>query len=604
MMNTEEREHTEQDALGKQLTDTLEAEHELAEDITDYTHHPKEDLVRLAENLIKETDYKKADAILKQIKPVFDELREKEKQEALDKFIAEGGEADGFEYKTDTLSQRFDQAVKQYRDKKARQQHESEKEKEKNLQTKTALLEKLRQLTDAEETTASIAALKQIQDEWKTIGAVPAAHSKNLWANYNALIELFYSNRSIYFELKELDRKKNLSLKQEICDKAEKLAQAEPSSQVIKELNDLHEEYKHVGPVPKEEQEALWQRFKAASDVVYDKRRAQLDTLRKEMDTNLQSKIALCEKAEQYTSFDSSKINDWNDKTKELLDLQKQWEAIGIVPREKARDVNKRFWAAFKTFFHHKNEFFKKLEAYRDQNLHKKAELCQQVEALLASEEVDLETAAEQVKKLQQNWKDIGPVPEKQRNQIFDRFKASCDAFFDKRRGKRNNTEKEFEVNYEKKQQICAAIEKMAEEQQTDMPAFESLRNEWQNTGFVPKKHMHTIQKRYSDAISRYLQQSKQLTDKEKDKIQIAIEVDASRNNPKAAKDLQKKEGFMRKRMSQLESDIAIWKNNMEFFGHSKNADKFRQEFTEKIQAAEQEYLSLKRQIQMIYENQ
>jgi hypothetical protein len=610
-MNTENQ-HTDQDVLRKQQPVVAEEEHEGheqeieadVEEAVDYSHLSKEELVHLAEGLLKEQDYKKSDAVLRQIKPVFDEMKDKERGEALERFMAEGGEQDDFAYKADELSNRFDQAFRQLRERKVKHQQESEREKEKNLQTKNALLDKLRQLTDVEETTASIAALKQIQDEWKSIGSVPASQAKSLWASYNALIELFYSNRSIYFELKELDRKKNLALKQEICDKAEKLAEQAPSSQVIKELNDLHEEYKHVGPVPKEEQEALWQRFKAASDVIYNKRREQLEVSKREMQNHLQAKITLCEKAEQFTPFNSSKIADWNDKTKEILELQKQWESVGPVPKEKAKDVNKRFWAAFKTFFHNKNEFFKGLEAYREQNLQRKAELCQRVEALNGNDDIDLEQAAEQIKQMQQEWKDIGPVPEKQRNQIFDRFKAACDTFFDKRRGQRNQVEKQYEANYEKKVQICETLEKMAAAGESDVKALEHLRSEWQNTGFVPRKHMHTIQKRYSDAIQQFLQHSKQISERDKDKIQLSVEMNASRTNPKAMKQLQKKEVTMRKRLSQLENDISLWRNNMEFFANSKTADKLKEEFNQKIEAAQQEYNNLKKQIQLIHESE
>lgn len=603
-MNTE-REKEVPEEVRKDLAETLEAETEATEPVDEsvsYTHLDKPALVALAENLLKETDLRKADQTMRQLRPVFNDIRNRERNEALEKFTAEGGEPDGFEYKADELTSRFDQVSRQLKEKKVKVAQDSEKEKEKNLQTKLSLLEQLRQLTDAEETTASLDALKKIQQEWKSVGAVPAAQVKSLWANYSALIELFYSNRSIYFELKELDRKKNLATKQEICEKAEKLAAQEPSSAVIKELNDLHEEYKHVGPVPKDDQEALWQRFKAASDVIYARRREQLEGVRQDMERNLQAKLALNEAAEAYTQFESSKISDWNDKTKEILELQKQWETVGLVPRERAREINKRFWAAFKTFFHKKNEFFRQLEAFRNENLQKKIALCEQVEALLEQE--NTEQTAEQVKSFQQEWKQIGPVPERQRNQVFDRFKAACDAFFNRRRGERNQTEKEFEANYEKKQEICTRIEQLAASQSTDMAAFEQLRNQYQQTGFVPRKHMHTIQKRYADSVHQFLSQNKQLSDRDKDKIELSVELGVAKTNPQVHKFVQKKESTLRKRMQQLESDVALWKNNLEFFASSKTADKLKQEFSAKIQAAEDERASLKRQLQLIYENQ
>jgi hypothetical protein len=417
---------------------------------------------------------RKTDEVLRHAKPVFDELRESERTEALERFTAEGGEKDDFDYKPDELSQRFELAVRQLRERKHSYMKDQEKSREKNLHDKQALLEQLRQLVDSEETNVSLGALKKVQDEWKRIGPVPSAQSRDLWANYHALIERFYSNRSIYFELKELDRKKNLEAKQDIVDKAEKLAAQETSPNVIRELNDLHEEYKHVGPVPKEDQESLWQRFKAASDVIYSRRKEQLETQRKEQEQNVGTKVALCEEAEKYAGFGSDKIAEWNDQTRQILDLQKRWEASGFLPRDKAKEINKRFWAAFKGFFHHKNEFFRRLEAYREDNLRRKTSLCEQVEALKDSENV--EATADKIKAYQLEWKEIGPVPEKQREAIFERFKQACDAFFDRRREQRNSTDREFEKNFTVKSEICDKIEKMAAEKSADMAAFNALR--------------------------------------------------------------------------------------------------------------------------------
>jgi hypothetical protein len=598
-MNTD-RETTENEDLHRNLVETLEIEAEGGDGHVDYSHYSKTDLVQLVENLLKEPDYKKTDSMLKHIKPVFDDIKEHDRSEALEKFIAEGGEKDDFEYKYDELTQRFENAYRQLKERKSRFLQDQEKEKEKNLTAKMALLERLRNLTDADETNASIAELKEIQQEWKKLGPVPAAQTRELWANYNALIERFYSNRSIYFELKELDRKKNLTLKQEICEKAEKLAEREASSQLIRELNDLHEEYKHVGPVPKEDQEILWQRFKATSDLIYNKRKEQLDSIKKEMDSNLAVKNALCEEAEVFAHFNSDKIADWNEKTRDILELQKKWEAAGVLSRDKAKEINKRFWAAFKGFFHHKNEFFRKIEAFREENLRLKTELCEQVEALKESE--DFEDTAEKIKKLQLAWKEIGPVPEKFRNQIFDRFKQACDAFFDRRRNQRSQVDREFETNFAIKSEICEKLEKLAAEKSADMAAFDALRDQWENTGFVPKKNLHAIQKRYADAVQSFLQMNPQLTDTEKDKFKLKAELTASKSNPKAYKEIQKKEMNLRRKISHLENDISLWKNNLEFFAHSKTADKLRSEFQGKIEQAERDLESVKKQLQMIYE--
>lgn len=599
MMNTE-TETTGNEELNQQPESTEIIDLEVEAGHVDYSQYGKKELVQLVEGLLKESDMRKTDEVLRHAKPVFDELRESERTEALERFTAEGGEKDDFDYKPDELSQRFELAVRQLRERKNSYMKDQEKSREKNLQDKQALLEQLRQLVDSEETNVSLGALKKVQDEWKRIGPVPSAQSRDLWANYHALIERFYSNRSIYFELKELDRKKNLEAKQDIVDKAEKLAAQETSPNVIRELNDLHEEYKHVGPVPKEDQETLWQRFKAASDVIYSRRKEQLETQRKEQEQNVGAKLALCEEAEKYAAFQSDKIAEWNDQTRQILDLQKRWEASGFLPRDKAKEINKRFWAAFKGFFHHKNEFFRRLEAYREDNLRRKTSLCEQVEALKDSENV--EATADKIKAYQLEWKEIGPVPEKQREAIFERFKQACDAFFDRRREQRNSTDREFEKNFAVKSEICDKIEKMAAEKSPDMAAFNALRDQWEQTGFVPRKNLHAIQQRYANAVQLFLQNTGGLSDKDRERMQLSAEVNLSRQNPAAMKNVQKKEQQLRKRISQLENDIAVWRNNLEFFANSKGANQLRTEYQSKIKSAEDEITGLKKQVQMFYD--
>ena len=564
-----------------------------------YIAFAKKDFVKLAEEAVASQNPGHAEEVLRQAKPVFDEMKEAEKTLALEKFVSGGGERADFEYKLDGLTQKFENLCRQLKERKAKTFHDQERTKEQNMQAKAALLERLRQLADGEESNASINELKKIQQDWKAIGAVNQAQSQDVWANYNALVERFYSNRSIYFELKELDRKKNLTLKQDICVRAEKLAAQEISPALIRELTELHEEYKHLGPVPREEQETLWQRFKAASDVVYGKRKVQLDALRGQMEQHTADKTKLCEEAEQYTAFQSDKIVEWNAKTKEVLELQKRWDAAGMLPRERAKDINKRFWAAFKLFFHRKNEFFRQLEAAREENLRRKTELCEQVEAIAGSDDLDMDAVAERIKELQVQWKEIGPVPEKVREPIFERFKQACDAFFTQRRGQRNETEKEFEHNLAVKTGICQQIEDMAAAKSADMAAFELLRKQWEGAGFVPRRSMDTMRKRYAGAVKAFLANTAALNEPERAKAIFTTELASSKGNPVATRDMQQKEHTMRRQITQLENDVALWRNNLEFFARSKNADALRSEFTAKIESAEQELKTLKQQVKL-----
>lgn len=573
-------------------------EHEEEDQQVDYSNYSKKQLVEVLAALTKEDKINKIERVLKEVKPHYDELRNAERDKALEKFIAEGGDEADFAYKPDELDIKFDADYGLLRERRSKHFASIEKQKDDNLAAKNQLLEQLRKLVDDEETTASLDELKKIQSDWKKIGQVPAGQVKTLWANYNALLDRFYDNRSIYFELKELDRKKNLEAKLELCERAEKLQEETNLKNAIKELNELHEEFRHIGPVPQEDQEALWQRFKAASDALYDRRREFIDKLKGELHENMIAKKALGDEVQTFLTFDSDRINEWNEKTKEILELQKKWEAIGGLPKDKAKAINKHFWGGFKGFFANKNAFFKKLEGQREENLKKKEALVQQAEALKDSQEWD--KTAEALKKLQSEWRTIGPVPEKFRNSIFAQFKKACDHFFEQKRAKNKEANKEFEENLAKKKAICEAIEKLAEEKSSDVDKLEVLFDEYQAIGFVPRNAIKAIQNRFNDAVNRFLEGAEELGEEQKHNIKLTIKFSKLKNSPNANRKLHQKEGEIRKHISNLENDIVLWKNNLEFFANSKTADKLKEDFDIKIKKAKEELEELREQLHVI----
>lgn len=411
-------------------------------------------------------------------------------------------------------------------------------------------------------------------------------------------MDRFYDNRSIYFELKELDRRKNLEAKLELCERAEKLNEESNIKLAMKELNELHEEFRHIGPVPKEEQEPLWQRFKSASDALYDKRRVFIDKLKEDFNENLKVKKQLGDEAQAFLTFDSDRINDWNAKTKEILELQKKWEAVGGLPREKAREINKHFWGGFKGFFSNKNAFFKKLEGQRSENLAKKEALVEKAEAL--KDNKDWDATAEELKKLQQEWKEIGPVPEKQRNVIFAKFKKACDHFFEQKRAKNKEVNQEFEENLKNKEAICESIETLAKEKSSDLDKLETLFDQYQEIGFVPRNAIRTIQNRFNEAVDKFLENAEKLSEEEKHDIKLTIKFSKLKNSPNSSRKLHHKEGEIRKHITNLENDIATWRNNLEFFANSKTADKLKDDFNVKIKKAKAELKELKDQLQIL----
>jgi len=577
--------------------DNADADEHEEESHLDYSNYTIKQMVQVLESLLKEDDLSQVGRILKEIKKPYDEQSQAEQKEAYDNYLADGGEKDGFEYRPGEYDQRFHKAYSNLKERRNQFYNSLEKQKEQNLNSKLELLDKLRDLVDSEETGTSIKALKDIQNKWKEIGIIPASQVKSLWANYNALLDRFYDQRSIYFELKELDRKKNYDLKIEICEKAELLLNEQDIREAIKQLNELHEEFKHIGPVPKDDQEAIWERFKLASDKIYSARKEHYEKLKGELKLNELAKAALVEKVLPFAEFQSEKISDWNAKTKEIIEIQKEWEKIGSLPKEKAKEINKHFWTSFKSFFNQKGNFFKKIDEGRKDNLKLKLELVEKAETLKDSE--DFRKSTDEFKHMQKQWKDIGPVPEKNRNEVFLRFKKACDHFFNRRRTNSGKLEKDYEENLKKKELLCEELEKMIASKNIDIKRVKALEVEWNEIGFVPKTNIRSIQKRYTDAIGK-ITENIDVSDTEKHKMRFSAQFNTVNYGPGTEKLIQKKEGALRRQISSLENDINLWKNNIDFFASSKNADKLKKDFQVKIDAAMDQLKSLKDQLKVI----
>lgn len=586
--------HSEVD-LSEQHDEILEESEEVH---VDYSQFSKEQLANVVKELSKEDNFKKVDAILKEVKPLFEDVRDKERAEALTRFISSGGIAEDFDFKGDESDMVFDANLKLIRDRKTQHVRQLEEQKIDNLRRKTELLEKLRMLADAENSDDQFDQFKKLQHEWKTIGQVPNAQAKTLWANYHALVDRFYDNQSIYFELKELDRKKNLESKIELCVRAEKLADVTLIKDAIRELNELHHEFKHIGPVPKEDKENVWQRFKIASDAVYAKRDQYLQQLQQELHVNMDAKAQLGDDVQQFIDFNSDRIKEWNQKTKEILDLQKKWEQVGGLPRAKAKEINKKFWSAFKTFFNNKNNFFKKLDEEREKNLQLKNDLV--ARALALKESSDWDRTSNELKNLQQRWKDIGPVPEKFREKVFKEFKDACDFFFEQKRTQHGKQEAEQVQNLKLKEEICTILETHTKEGTANSDLLVELQDQFNAVGFVPKKDINTIRNRYHDAVNAFVAAIDGYSEDERSKLLLESQLSELRNDPQAERKIYQKEQAIRKKISKVENDISLWKNNLEFFSRSQNADSVRAEFNDKIKEATEHLKQLKDQLKLL----
>jgi hypothetical protein len=343
-------------------------------------------------------------------------------------------------------------------------------------------------------------------------------------------------------------------------------------------------------------QEELWQRFKAASDKIYKKRKSFLEGLKGEFEENAVKKRELAEELKVFIDFNSDRINEWNAKTKEILAIQKRWDAIGGVPKEQAKEINKLFWSTFKKFFANKNEFFKRLESLRKENLAKKEALVEKAVAL--SESTDFESTAQKMKQLQRQWRDIGPVPEKCRNAIYTKFKEACDAFFDKKRAAQSETEASFQENLKAKEDLIAKIEKAAKGKKGSVDELTDLLEQFNAIGFVPRNSIKSTEEKIKAAVEQYIS-AIGLAEEQAQEIMLKAEFGGSKTAADDRK-IGKKESILRRKIKELEDNISLWNNNLAFFANSKTADKLKEEFDEKIAKANEEIEGLKKQLRVL----
>ncbi|MFN8889858.1 MAG: DUF349 domain-containing protein, partial [Cyclobacteriaceae bacterium] len=313
---------------------------------------------------------------------------------------------------------------------------------------------------------------------------------------------------------------------------------------------------------------------------------------------NLTLKDAIGEEVSPFASFVSDRIKEWNEKTKEILELQKKWDAVGAVPRAKQKDTNKKFWSSFKLFFHNKSVFFKKLDEERAKNLKLKEEIV--AKAIALKESTDWEKTSNELKVLQTQWKEVGPVPEKWRDKIYLQFKEACDFFFEQRRGLQKQADQEQEANLVKKEAIIRQLEELTANKAVTIADVQNLRGQFNSLGFVPKNAMASIKSRFSEAANKAIASIENLSEQDKSQASLEIEISELRNDPQSDRKLFQREQTIRKQIAKVENDIGVLENNLTFFERSKNASQMKEEYGNKIKEATAHLKDLKKQLKML----
>ena len=518
--------------------------------------------------------------------------------EARQQFTQAGGAADDFAYQEPAGYAEVSKALQEFRESRARDAKTEDADRARNLTRKQHLLAQLRLLVESAETKDSSARLKVLQNEWKAIGPVPQPESQELWNSYHALLDIYYNNRGLFFEMKELDRRRNQEAKEALITRAEALSGQPNVNKALQELRQLHEEWKHIGPVPNEQREPLWARLLAASEQVHARKQELLDARGAQESANLTRKTALLEQVGAFADFQTERVNEWRGKTDELQKLKEEWDAAGLVPRAQAEALNKQFWTAYKGFFQRKNQFFKALDEEKNANLKRKQQLVEQAEAALQNP--DWEAGREIVIRLQKEWKLIGRVPEKQSDKIWHRFRTACDAFFER---KHKQTRQRQQQVQQVSQEQTAYLNKVEEEVALLTPdspgtpeGFRQYVADWRtqagNSGRSEEK-FQALMGRYLDAVPG-------VSYEERAGLLFQLQVERLKASPDAQQALYKQEQALRREISELENDISTLQTNLDFFGRSKNADQLRAEYQGRIDEAQKHIEQLKKQLKIV----
>ena len=479
----------------------------------------------------------------------------------------------------DEIERGFKALYNAYRKEKAEYNRQQEKEREHNLELKEAVIADLKALVEKQEdVNATFPAFREIQNRWRSIGPVPVQSFRNLNDTYQLYVEQFYDMVKINRELRDLDFKKNLEAKEKFCEEAEKLADRENVVDAFKELQKLHEQWKEFGPVAKQYREDIWNRFKAATAVINKKYQAYFEGQKEKYAENLAEKTVLCEKVEAIAEKEIKSSSEWNDCTKEIEDIQKQWKGIGYASKKENQKIYERFRAACDKFFERKREFY---AAYKDEmndNLQKKIALCEAAESLKTS--TAWKKTTDQLINLQKQWKEIGAVPRKKSEALWKRFRAACDEFFNER-DKQAKPENDYYGNLKAKKQLLEEINAyvLSENEDANADAAQDFADRWQAIGFVPFKEKDKIAAAYKDAMNAKFPDM------------------SRRSRGRAPK--SEKERLVQKYLKK-EQDIVTYENNIGFFAASKNSEPLIRQMQERIDKAKEELKELEMQIRAL----
>jgi hypothetical protein len=585
------------------LEPKTEVEHDF-EDVelppVDYSGYSKHELVETLGLIVENRAPAEIRGDVERIKALFYKKLKIDADEKKAKFLEGGGKIEDYRAWVDSDDARVKNLLEKYKEKKTDYNKVQEAEKYENLKKKYEIIEKIKELVNREESiNKTFHDFRILQNEWHTTGIVPQTALKDLWENYHHYVEIFYDYIKINKDLRDLDLKKNLELKIQLCEKAETLLLEPNPINAFRFLQDFHDQWREIGPVPQESKNEIWERFKEATSQINKRHHEYFEKQKEDQRKNLEAKLALCEEIEAVNLLEINNFKEFDERADKVVELQKIWRTIGFAPKKQNNKVYQRFREGCDAFFEKKRGFYADNKEVQLNNLQLKNELCIQAETL--QESTEWKTTSDALIKLQKEWKEIGPVPRKQSERCWKRFRKACDHFFNRKAVFFAELDTSYEDNLKAKLAIIDELEKFVPggDVQTAFERLKELQRKWTEIGFVPFNMKDEITNKYRIALNKEFDKLK-IADEDKSILKYKTKLDNLKVNPKASRKVHNERDKFFTKIKQLESDIVLWENNIGFFAKSTKADTMIREVEEKIENAKKLIKTLEEKVKMI----
>ncbi len=572
------------------------AEETATDDLAKKVYASKKEVLDRIEEIAKSDNTPEKDEV-DHLKASFYRFHIAERDKRQKEYLEAGGDPEKYQILPDEDEETYKANMQIIKEKRAKAFEKAQQEREENLKHREEIIEKIKNMaTSPDEANKSYNEFKALQQEWKGIGAVPPEKSSETWRNYQLYVEQFYDLLNLNREAREYDFKKNLEAKTKLCEEAEKLADEPDVVSAFHQLQDLHEQYREIGPVAKDMREDIWTRFKNASTVINKKHQDHFEKLRANEEENLAKKTELCEKTEAVAKEDNKNAADWEKHSKEIIAIQQEWKTIGFAPKKSNEEIFQRFRKACDDFFGRKAEYFKEVRAHLYENAEKKKALVAKAQEL--SDSTDWKTTSDKLIQLQKEWKTIGTAPRKISDQLWNDFLSACNHFFDARNAAHASVHDEERENLQKKRDIIEQLKKVTATDSDAREKVQELADKYNAIGHVPFREKDKIYKEYHDVMDKIFEElhisaARRHLDNFKNNLRgMAKKGEDAMDNERAR---------LVRRLEQLKQEITTYENNLGFLSiSSKKGNSLVDEMNRKVQKLKDDAQLIKEKIKAI----